>query len=105
MSPKNRPIVLAIAYTESSLDYSVKHPTDDLSGVGGFKSYWKTHCKKLGITPNSLQCIESVYLTLVEETGSEYKALCKYKGAVENLTSVRRTLKIKAFIQRRIHEL
>ena len=79
---KYRGLVIAICYTESNLDYGVKHPDKDTIGIAGIKV--KLHKDVLdGVNPNSLY---ACYLVL-----KKYKfSVKKYKGVVENFKTVER---------------
>jgi hypothetical protein len=74
--------VLAICYTESNLDYNIKHPDFDTIGIAGIK--YKFHKDVLqGVNPNSLY---ACYLVL-----KKYKfSLKRYKGAIKNFKTVNR---------------
>jgi hypothetical protein len=74
--------VLAICWTESNLNYNVKHPDKDTVGIAGIK--YKFHKDVLqGVNPNSLY---ACYLVL-----NKYKfSLKRYKGAVKNFKTVNR---------------
>ena len=80
-------MIIAIAASESSLDYSVKHPDSITRGIGGIKTIHKTKAKL-----NSLMAIEEVwenYLTI--SNGDKRKALKLYKGTKRNFKSFNRT--------------
>ena len=84
-------MVLAIAFSESSLDYDVSHPTKDLHGIGGIKR--KLH--KTKNDPNSLMGIEEVFLGYLHNAkGNRSKALKDYKGTVKNFKSYNITIKL-----------
>jgi hypothetical protein len=74
--------VLAICWTESNLNYNVKHPDKDTVGIAGIK--YKFHKDVLQrVNPNSLY---ACYLVL-----KKYKfSLKRYKGAVNNFKTVNR---------------
>ena len=84
-------MVLAIAFSESSLDYEVSHPTKDLYGIGGIKR--KFH--KTAFKSNSLMAIEEVFLKyLAIAKGDHSLALKMYKGTVTNYKSYNITIKL-----------
>ena len=74
--------MLAICWTESNLNYNVKHPDKDTVGIAGIK--YKFHKDVLqGVNPNSLY---ACYLVL-----KKYKfSLKRYKGAIKNFKTVNR---------------
>ena len=78
-------MVLAIAYSESRLNYDVVHSyVNKYKGIGGIsKPLWLTKLNKANIHINSLQAIEHVY----EEIG-----LRRYKGSKLNNKSYADTL-------------
>ena len=84
-----RQLVVAICYTESNLNYGVKHPDRDTIGIAGIKA--KLHKDVLeGVNPNSMY---ACYLVL-----KKYKfSVKKYKGAVKNFKTVER-------VKRRIND-
>lgn len=63
---QNRPLVLAIAITESGIDYNAKHQDAFTLGVGGIKGiFWSD---LLGdVNPNSLQAIDIVISHLIDK--------------------------------------
>ena len=78
---------MAIAITESGIDYDVSHPDLFTTGIGGIKSlFWKDI---LGETnPNSLEAIDKVISYLIDKNnGNVYKAIKDYKGADKNMVS------------------
>ena len=94
--------MLAIGITETRLSYTQKHPTSDLFGIGGLKHYWVEHCNELGIEPNSLQCIEQVWLYYRDNHTSEEEAMKAYKGAITKLDSTNKTLALARVIQSKL---
>ncbi len=92
---KYRELVVAICYTESNLNYGVKHPDKDTIGIAGIKA--KLHKDVLdGVNPNSLY---ACYLVL-----KKYKfSVKKYKGSIRNFKTVERVkVVIKENYKRRI---
>ena len=80
-------MVLALAFTESSFRYDVKHPDNYTLGIGGLKPFHKTLNDI-----NSLLAVEEVwvkYLTITK--GDKRKALKLYKGTKKNLKSFNKT--------------
>jgi hypothetical protein len=83
IKPEHRAIVMAIAMTESSCNYNVKHPDKDTKGIGGIKqSQWT-----LKSNINSLKAIEEVVEVLEKKYSNKYTIIRKYKGGVTNLKS------------------
>ena len=90
MDPINRAMVLAIGYTESGLNYNIKHPDKNTIGIGGIKRLHKTIARI-----NSLEAIEEVYLKYLRICkGNNKKALQSYKGTKNNMKSFNKTWKI-----------
>jgi hypothetical protein len=83
----NRAIVLAIAISESGLNYNAIHKYDkQYVGIGGISSrIWLKELKKMNIAINSLQAVEYVYLKI---------GLKRYKGTKKNMKSYYKTLSI-----------
>ena len=82
--------MLAIALTESRLNYDVKHPDRMTIGIGGIKKYHKTIANI-----NSLKAIEEVWIKyLIKHKGNVKKALMSYKGTKNNMKSFNKTWKI-----------
>ena len=80
-------MVLALAFTESSFRYDVKHPDKLTKGVGGIKVFHKTVNDI-----NSLPAIEEVWVKyLTQAKGDKRKALKLYKGTKKNLKSFNKT--------------
>ena len=84
--------MLAICWTESNLNYNVKHPDFDTVGIAGIK--YKFHKDVLqGVNPNSMY---ACYLVL-----KKYKfSLKRYKGTKNNTKSYYRTLSIYSKIKK-----
>ena len=83
IKPEHRAIVMAIAMTESSCNYNVKHPDTDTKGIGGIKqSQWT-----LKSNINSLGAIEEVVEVLESRGLNEWQVIRAYKGGVTNLKS------------------
>ena len=83
-------MVLAIARTETNMDYHIKHQDKSTIGIGGIKKLHKT------IAPiNSLMAIEEVYIKYLNKyNGNNKKALMAYKGTIKNKKSFIKTWKI-----------
>jgi predicted nucleotidyltransferase len=96
VKPHLRKITLALAHTESNLNYDVKHyGTHDKTtkGIGGIKTLWSDVIKDADI--NSLEATSLVLDHLLERyDGNLTLALKHYKGAVNNMTPVDKVLKI-----------
>lgn len=83
IEPEHRAMVMAIAMTESSCRYDVKHPDKDTKGIGGIKqSQWT-----LKSNINSLRAIEEVVKVLESRGFNEWQIIKFYKGAITNLKS------------------
>lgn len=99
IAPRNRNIVLALAFTESSLDYSVKHKKDVAKGICGVvPKFHKDKLDDLGIDINSLKACEVIYTDYLEQyKGNKVKALVAYKGIEDkaNIYLVYRVLDIE----------
>ena len=79
--------MLAIALTESGINYEAKHSDSKTIGIGGIKGlFW---ADLLGdVSPNSLEAIDIIISHLIEKNnGSIYEAIKDYKGADKNLVS------------------
>ena len=78
----NKPLVLALAFTESSLNYNVKHKGDVAKGICGIiPVYHKELLKDNNVKINSLKACEVVYEYYLQESkGNKVKALKEYKG-------------------------
>ena len=80
---------MALAFTESSLDYKVKHKLSGVIGVCGiYKRHWHDLLIENDIKVNSLKACEVVYNELLEQNNNnKRKALKKYKGIVSKKNS------------------
>lgn len=78
----NKELIILLAYTESSLDYNVKHPIKDVVGICGInKFFWKDELKENNIQINSLSACEYVLNYYLDKyNGNKRKALAAYKG-------------------------
>lgn len=78
---RNKAIVLAIAFTESSLRYDVKHNEKWTIGIGGIRPNFYPDLFENGLNPNSLLAIEKVYLSLMDKFDNDKVSVLKhYKG-------------------------
>ena len=78
---RNKAIVLAIAFTESSLRYDVKHNEKWTVGIGGIRPNFYPDLFEDGLNPNSLLAIEKVYLSLMDKFANDKVSVLKhYKG-------------------------
>ena len=78
---RNKAIVLAIAFTESSLRYNVKHNEKWTIGIGGIRPNFYPDLFENGLNPNSLLAIEKVYLSLMDKFDNDKVSVLKhYKG-------------------------
>lgn len=95
--PKNaQPFVLGLCFTESSLNYNVKHKgkyDKSTTGICGIKpDFWKSVLK--GNNPNSLYSGYLVLNHLLEKHGDIFTAIAKYKGAKRNLKTTEKAIEI-----------
>lgn len=90
---KSPEIAFSIGYSESHLVYGCNHPTEDLRGIGGIKPKdWGGLLAKKHISIDSLQGIDYVYQTMLDEANNNHtKALKYYKGTAKNNYSYRLT--------------
>jgi hypothetical protein len=91
-----RTLTLALCFTESRLNYNVKHKSRydvNTKGICGIKPCWD---ELLGKVPkNSLQAGSIVIGSLLAENGNNLnKALYKYKGAKKSHKEVNEVLKL-----------
>ena len=94
MTYQHRALVLAIALTESGINYEVKHPDCQTFGIGGIKNlFWSD---LLGdVNPNSLEAIDIIISHLIEKNnGNIYEAIKDYKGADKNLVTTNKCWKL-----------
>lgn len=75
-------MILALAFTESSLDYNVKHKDDIAKGICGIvPKYHKELLDEHNVKVNSLKACEVVYNYYLElNNGNKIKTLKDYKG-------------------------
>ena len=79
----NKPLVLALAFSESSLDYEVKHKIKGVIGICGVsKLYWQDLLKESNTKINSLKACEIIYNELLEKHNTKKAALKEYKGII-----------------------
>lgn len=79
-------MVLAIAYSESTMGQFKKHPDPQYKGIGGISvKLWGKELKEAGIKIDSLKAIEYV----LEKIG-----LKRYKGADKRLDTYVRTISL-----------
>ena len=95
--PKNsQPFVLGLCFTESSLNYNVKHKgkhDKTTTGICGIKpNFWKSVLQ--GNNPNSLYSGYLVLNHLLEKHGDIHTAISKYKGAKKNFKTTEKTIEI-----------
>ena len=91
---RNRALVLAIALTESNVNYNAKHQDVFTIGIGGIKSiFWSD---LLGnVNPNSLEAIDIIITYLIDKNnGNIYRAIADYKGADKNLSTTNKCWKL-----------
>jgi len=90
---------LALAFTESSLNYDVKHKKDIAKGICGvIPKFHKDKLDELSIDINSLRACEAIYIDYLEQyKGNKVKALVEYKGieSKANMYLVYRVLEIE----------
>jgi len=93
-------MMLALAHTESSFCKNTKHISKHDYGCMGIRiPVWKPYFKAKGIKiknsglENEIVVADYIYQKYLEDTnGNVFKAVAKYKGAVTNLTSTKRTI-------------
>lgn len=95
--PKNsQPFVLGLCFTESSLNYEVKHKgkhDKTTTGICGIKpNFWGNILQ--GNDPNSLYSGYLVLNHLLEKHGDIHTAISKYKGAKRNLKTTEKAIEI-----------
>lgn len=78
----NKKLILALAFTESSLNYKVKHKNDVAKGICGVvPKFHKELLKENNVKINSLKACEVVYNYYLElNNGNKIAALKDYKG-------------------------
>ena len=81
-APEDVYFFLALAFTESSLDYYVNHRDGGktIGPCGIVIRNWGKFLKDRNISPYSIQSCEAVYNELLVEYKTPYKTLKKYKG-------------------------
>ena len=81
-APEDVYFFLALAFTESSLDYYVNHRDGGktVGPCGIVLRNWKDFLKEKNISPYSIRSCEAVYNELLIEHKTPYKTLKKYKG-------------------------
>jgi len=91
--------VIALAFTESSLNYRVKHDKDIAQGICGVvPRFHKGLLEENNAKLNSLKACEVVYNYYLElNNGNKIKALKDYKGVVsrDNMHLVYRVLELE----------
>lgn len=81
MPVNKRPLVLAIAFTESSLNYDAKHRIKTVEGICGINTiYWEDDLNENGIQVNSLTACLYVYEFYLDKTRNKKAAIKEYKG-------------------------
>lgn len=80
--PEDVYFFLALAFTESTLNYYVNHRDrgKTVGPCGIVLRNWETFLKDRNISPYSIQSCEAVYNELLIEYKTPYKTLKKYKG-------------------------
>lgn len=96
-------MIIALAFTESSLNYNVKHKGDRAKGICGIiPEYHKDLLDSKSIDLNSIQaCEEVLNYYLYIHKGNLVKALVDYKGvkSKDNMNLVYKVLEIKEKIK------
>ena len=95
----NRELVLALCFTESSLNYSVKHYgkyDKTTTGICGIKTLWIDIIPELNQENiNSLYAGSLVLEYLINKNnGDIFNAIKEYKGAIRNLSTTDRVLNL-----------
>lgn len=95
----NKSLVLALAFTESSLNYKVKHDKDIAQGICGVvPKFHKELLEENNVKLNSLKACEIIYNYYLElNDGNKVAAIKAYKGieSSENMYLVYRVLEIE----------
>ena len=91
--------MIALAFTESSLNYRVKHDNNIAQGICGVvPKFHKELLEENNVKLNSLKACEVVYNYYLElNNGNKIKALKDYKGVVskDNMYLVYRVLELE----------
>lgn len=93
---------LVLAFSESSLDYNVKHPGNIAQGICGVTPSWNDFLRERQIPKNSIKaCIEIYNHLLSEHDYNHRKALKNYKGikSKRNMWIVDKVLKTKQLVK------
>lgn len=97
-SVNNKELILALAFTESSLNYDVKHKGDKAKGICGvIPIYWNDLLKEHKVKVNSLKSCEIILNHLLDKNnGDLVNALVDYKGikSKDNIELAYRVLEI-----------
>lgn len=91
-------MVVAIAITESTLDYNTKHKINSIKGICGIDTkFWKEELKENNIKVNSLQSCLYVYEVYYNQTNNKAKAIKLYKGirSKDNYWIIKKVIKIE----------
>ena len=100
----DRELVLALCFTESSLNYNVKHYgkyDKTTTGICGIKTIWIDIIPELNQENiNSLYAGSLVLEYLINKNnGDIFKAIKEYKGAIRNLSTTERVLNLYSKIK------
>ena len=81
-APEDVYLYLALAFTESSLNYYIDHGDNgETVGPCGIKlEYWEDLLVEQNISPYSIRSCEAVFNELLKQYKTPYLALKKYKG-------------------------
>ena len=81
-APEDVYLYLALAFTESSLNYYIDHgDKGETVGPCGIKlEYWEDLLVEQNISPYSIRSCEAVFNELLKQYKTPYLALKKYKG-------------------------
>ena len=103
--PEDVYFFLALAFTESTLDYYVNH-NDNGATVGPCGTvlfYWEDFLKEQNISPYSIRSCEAIYNEYLAKYKTPYLALKKYKGIKSKKKEwiIRKVLRIQKELARK----
>lgn len=93
----NKELILALCFTESSLNKNVKHYYSYVKGYCGIDTrYWGEDLEENDIPINSLRAGEYVLNHYLEKhNGNKFKAISDYKGIITQKHLVKDVLKLE----------
>lgn len=94
----NKELIIALAFTESSLNYNVKHKGNKAKGICGVVPlYWIDLLKEHKVKVNSLKSCEIILNYLLDKNnGNLFNAIIEYKGikSKENIELAHKVINI-----------